>query len=92
MSALLLLLGLLAGSAVAPASIAAITPIMWATIGINAAAAGPQVIKFVEAIKAEMKITGVKFGQPELPPDFAQWVAANGDTAIRLQPGIITTR
>ncbi len=80
MHVLLILLGLLGGFAT-PVSLAAITPLQWVSVGL--AVAG----------KAQ-KLPGdlARFQALVESPAFRAWVAANGEAAIKLQPGEVTER
>ena len=80
MSALLVVIGLLLGTA-APASLGAITALQWAELGITVAGDARDMIKLQQQLAVMVN-----------SPAFRAWAAANGDAAIRLQPGISTTR
>ncbi len=80
MHVLLIVLGLLGGFA-APASLAVITPLQWALIAYGAVSNGKEVLK----LDAQMR-------QLVESPAFRQWVAANGERAIQLQPGLETEK
>lgn len=75
MSALLLALGLILGTA-APASIGAVTALQWAQVGLSLAQGIPQVIKADKQLLALVQ-----------SPEFRDWVKANGEGAIREYPG-----
>lgn len=76
MHALLLLIGLLLGTA-PPISLAAISTLQWIELGVTVAGDVPKAVKMNRQL---MQIVQ--------SPAFARWVAANGAAAIRLQPGI----
>lgn len=80
MTALLVVLGVILGTA-APVSLAAITATQWATIGLVLAKGVPGALRANQALIKELQ-----------SPAFRAWVAANGETAIRLQPGESTER
>lgn len=80
MAALLVLLGLLGGFAT-PVAIAAITPIQWALIGVNAADYARRLPKEAQQLRAFLE-----------SPQFRAWAAANGERAILLRPGEVTER
>lgn len=73
MHVLLILLGLLGGFA-APASLAAITPLQWASVGLTVAGEVPK------AVKANREMMAIIAS-----PAFRAMLAANGEAAIRWQ-------
>jgi len=76
MAAVLALVGLLLGSTVAPASLAAITGLQWAEVALSVAKGAPGAIKDIKALQALLN-----------SPEFKAWAAANGDYVIRVYPG-----
>lgn len=78
MAAILFLIGVLLGTA-APVSLAAVTATQWVAISLMAAKGIPDAVKLERQLDVFIK-----------SPAFAQWAAANGEMAIRLQPGITT--
>ena len=78
MSALLILIGLLLGTA-APASLAAVSTLQWVMIGLTVAGDAQKGVKVAQ----ELYVLSQN-------PAFRAMVAANGDVAIRLRPGITT--
>ncbi len=77
---LLIVLGLLGGFAT-PASLAAITPLQWVLVAAGVESNGKSLLK----LDAQML-------QLIESPAFRQWVAANGERAIQLQPGLETEK
>lgn len=78
MHVLLIVLGLILGTA-APASLGAITALQWVEIGLTL---GNDAIKLPGQYRQFQAIVN--------SPAFRVWVAANGEAAMRLQPGITT--
>lgn len=77
MSALLIVLGLILGHTVV--SLASVTTLEWIVVGLTVADDARQGVKLAVELKALSE-----------NPAFRAWVAANGDAAIRLQPGVQT--
>lgn len=92
MPVLLVILQIILGTSAAPASLAAISLAQWVTIGEAMATAGPEV---VNAIQALHPIFAKFIGLLETSHDIGhaaasvmQTLKANGEAAIKLQPGI----
>lgn len=77
MAAVLLVLSLILGHTVI--SLAGVTTLEWVIVGLTVADDAKQGIKMAQELYALSQ-----------NPAFRAWVAANGDTAIRLRPGIQT--
>ncbi len=80
MAAIAVALGLMLGTG-APVALGALTTFQIAQLAIMGIKIAPK------AINTERQIIQILNS-----PAFAQWVAANGDAAIRLQPGESTER
>ena len=79
-AAVAVVLGLLLGGS-GPIALGALTTFQIAQLAVMGIKIAPK------ALKTEQQII-----QLLNSPAFAQWVAANGDAAIRLQPGLSTER